>query len=836
MIRDCLHEFGRASALEVNFVKSKLFVSPINGVEVSMLSSTRGTPLTDNLETYLGVPIIHGRVNYETYAPDLVDMLLKRLTDWKGRKVLIQSTSAAIPLHSMETALLLISVCDKLDRLNSNFLWGGSTEYAHNHLISWDQVCGPKHMGGLGLRKARTNNLARLAKASSRLHLNHDVLWCKVFRNKYFNMWLANKPICQKLDIPDAVDRYEAASAFLSDSGTWNLTHFLCQLFEQSWFRLRLSGLTSNGLFTVQPAYKLAASLDANQQVSVKTGWIWRLDCPERLRFFHLINTNQMRVRKNMTNNASCLACGNALESASHLFHDCSILKEIWSGLQVTRLQPDFFSSDFEPADRILGCVLLITILWGLWKNRNKRVSKGSRGFAVAGGSIQNESAEWIKGYQMKIRVTNSLQAELWSVRQGLILGKELGIRRLIVEVDALLETSILLILDYECWQLIMKVGLWRSDIRVLVGRNIMFFFLICVFGWSLKLSEAQMVPALFVFGDSQVDVGNNNHLFFSIAKANFPHNGVDFPTKKATGRYSNGKNAADFLAEKLGLSSSPAYLSLSSNTHASYMNGVSFASGGSGILNTSSQVLGQSIPLSDQVNNFLSVHKVMLQKMGTDGLERHFSKSLFAIVIGSNDILNYFESEDEKDTPEHLVNLMVNNLKAEIKKLYGFGARKILVSGVGAVGCVPAQRAKHSTHECNEEVNMWVVKYNEGLKEVLKGLKIRTSRPKLRLPRFVWYHAKSHPRSIGSRYKYITTFWKLTGFKEVRAACCGLGELRAKIPCLPFSSYCPNRADHVFWDLYHPTEAMSRIVADTVFDGPSEYCVPMNVRQLIAA
>ncbi|KAK5772459.1 GDSL esterase/lipase At5g55050-like [Gossypium arboreum] len=359
---------------------------------------------------------------------------------------------------------------------------------------------------------------------------------------------------------------------------------------------------------------------------------------------------------------------------------------------------------------------------------------------------------------------------------------------------------------------------------RVLVGRNIMFFFLICVLGWCLKLSEAQMVPALFVFGDSQVDVGNNNHLFFSIAKANFPHNGVDFPTKKATGRYSNGKNAADFLAEKLGLSSSPAYLSLSSNTHASYMNGVSFASGGSGILNTSSQVLGQSIPLSDQVNNFLSVHKVMLQKMGTDGLEKHFSKSLFAIVIGSNDILNYFESENEKDTPEHLVNLMVNNLKAEIKKLYGFGARKILVSGVGAIGCVPAQRAKHSTHECNEEVNMWVVKYNEGLKEVLKGLKSE-------LP--------------GLNYAFLDLYGIMQkvirdpsahGFKEVRAACCGLGELRAKIPCLPFSSYCPNRADHVFWDLYHPTEAMSRIVADTVFDGPSEYCVPMNVRQLIAA
>ncbi|KAJ0914460.1 putative triacylglycerol lipase [Helianthus annuus] len=57
-----------------------------------------------------------------------------------------------------------------------------------------------------------------------------------------------------------------------------------------------------------------------------------------------------------------------------------------------------------------------------------------------------------------------------------------------------------------------------------------------------------QSVPAIYIFGDSLVDVGNNNHLPLSLLKANFPHNGVDFPTGQATGRFSNGKNAADFL------------------------------------------------------------------------------------------------------------------------------------------------------------------------------------------------------------------------------------------------------------------------------------------------
>ena len=50
------------------------------------------------------------------------------------------------------------------------------------------------------------------------------------------------------------------------------------------------------------------------------------------------------------------------------------------------------------------------------------------------------------------------------------------------------------------------------------------------------------------MFGDSLVDAGNNNYLPFSVAKGNYPHNGIDFPKKKATGRFCNGKNFADVI------------------------------------------------------------------------------------------------------------------------------------------------------------------------------------------------------------------------------------------------------------------------------------------------
>jgi hypothetical protein len=67
-------------------------------------------------------------------------------------------------------------------------------------------------------------------------------------------------------------------------------------------------------------------------------------------------------------------------------------------------------------------------------------------------------------------------------------------------------------------------------------------------------------VPAIYVFGDSTADVGNNNYLpGGGVPRANFPHNGVDFPTSRPTGRFSNGYNGVDFLGKALNSQLQPA-------------------------------------------------------------------------------------------------------------------------------------------------------------------------------------------------------------------------------------------------------------------------------------
>ncbi|KAJ7963790.1 GDSL esterase/lipase [Quillaja saponaria] len=359
---------------------------------------------------------------------------------------------------------------------------------------------------------------------------------------------------------------------------------------------------------------------------------------------------------------------------------------------------------------------------------------------------------------------------------------------------------------------------------------NFFLFLSFFTFSTRFRLSEAQMVPAIYVFGDSLVDVGNNNYLSLSIAKANLPHYGIDFPTKKPNGRFTNGKNAADLIAEKLGLATSPPYLSLATslaskfNKHkASFLDGVSFASGGAGIFKGTDERYRQSIPLTKQVDYYSKVYEEMKQELAYSDLQLHLSKSIFAVVIGSNDFFDYFGSSKKNSTPQQFVDSMVFTLKEQLKRIYEFGGRKFMFVGVGAIGCCPSIRVKNKTEECNAEMNYWSVKYNEGLNSMLKEWKMQLK--DINYSYFDTYNAMQNLIQNPASY----------GFAEIKAACCGIGELRAKGPCLPISSYCSNREDHIFWDEYHPTESAYRILVDAIFGGSSKYAFPITIRQLIA-
>ncbi|ONK73170.1 uncharacterized protein A4U43_C04F28000 [Asparagus officinalis] len=66
------------------------------------------------------------------------------------------------------------------------------------------------------------------------------------------------------------------------------------------------------------------------------------------------------------------------------------------------------------------------------------------------------------------------------------------------------------------------------------------------------RQGKRELAPAMFVFGDSLIDNGNNNDLP-SFAKANYYPYGIDF-SGGPTGRFSNGYTIVDEIAESSGI------------------------------------------------------------------------------------------------------------------------------------------------------------------------------------------------------------------------------------------------------------------------------------------
>lgn len=184
--------FCIASGQTVNFDKSAVLCSPNTCKEVAKeISLICGSLLTENLGKYLGMPLLHSRITKATYG-GLVDKVHGRLASWKsnvlslaGRSTLIQAVTSAIPIYSMQTAKLPISVCEELDQINRDFFWVGSEKRHKVHLCQWDLVCRPKGKGGLGFKKSHNMNQALLAKVGWRLLQKDTSLWAKIFEAKY---------------------------------------------------------------------------------------------------------------------------------------------------------------------------------------------------------------------------------------------------------------------------------------------------------------------------------------------------------------------------------------------------------------------------------------------------------------------------------------------------------------------------------------------------------------------------------------------------------------------------------------------------------------------------
>lgn len=219
--------------------------------------------------------------------------------------------------------------------------------------------------------------------------------------------------------------------------------------------------------------------------------------------------------------------------------------------------------------------------------------------------------------------------------------------------------------------------------------------FVLFSFLSPLKASAATFTQ-MFVFGDSLSDTGN----VFNASQAT----GTVFPPIYLNGRFSNGPNWVDYLAEDLNLSPTPVTTVLGLGIPPSQ--GINFAFGGAttGLDNTVNPKL---LGLQQQVGLFTQLVPAN-QAANPD--------ALYVLWAGAND---YLPTESTTFTPFNTPETTIGNLSFALSTLAAVGAKNFLVVNLPDLGEVPLTNKTPISTSLNTLTSL----HNTGLTATINAL-----------------------------------------------------------------------------------------------------------------
>ncbi|GKV09740.1 hypothetical protein SLEP1_g21196 [Rubroshorea leprosula] len=330
---------------------------------------------------------------------------------------------------------------------------------------------------------------------------------------------------------------------------------------------------------------------------------------------------------------------------------------------------------------------------------------------------------------------------------------------------------------------------------------------------------------ALFVFGDSLFDPGNNQYLNGSLPQPSattWPYGETYF--EHPTGRLSDGRIVPDFIAEFAKLPILTPYLKPGSHR---FTDGTNFASAGAGVL---PETNSGTIHINLQLSYFKDVEKSLRKEIGNEAAKNLLKRAVYLFSIGGNDYFNFYTmypSATQTDQRKY-VEMVIGNLTSVLKEIYGMGGRKIAFQNAGPLGCLPSMREMNPNlgGECAEELSKLAGLHNRYLASVLK--KLESELPGFKYSLFDYFN------SLGDRVSNPSTY----GFKEGKAACCGSGTYRGSgcgggVSGTDLFEVCSDPGEYVWFDGAHTTERTNRQLAELLWSGVPNLTRPYNIKQL---
>ncbi|GJY53364.1 RNA-directed DNA polymerase, eukaryota, reverse transcriptase zinc-binding domain protein [Tanacetum coccineum] len=183
-----LHVFYLASGLKINIHKSNIYGIGVNEDEVYNMASNAGCIAGNIPFNYLGLPIGSNMKSIASWKI-LIDRFRSRLSTWKasllsigGRLTLIKSVLGSLGIYYLSIFRAPESVLNDLERIRSNFFWGGNQDGKKIAWVKWPIILNSYDNGGLNIGSLKAFNLALLQKWRWRLFTSPNDLWVKVVK------------------------------------------------------------------------------------------------------------------------------------------------------------------------------------------------------------------------------------------------------------------------------------------------------------------------------------------------------------------------------------------------------------------------------------------------------------------------------------------------------------------------------------------------------------------------------------------------------------------------------------------------------------------------------
>ncbi|CAH8339335.1 unnamed protein product [Eruca vesicaria subsp. sativa] len=296
----------------------------------------------------------------------------------------------------------------------------------------------------------------------------------------------------------------------------------------------------------------------------------------------------------------------------------------------------------------------------------------------------------------------------------------------------------------------------------------------------------------LFVFGDSYADTGNIRKSLADSWKMPY---GVSFPGKPS-GRFSDGRISTDFLARYVGIKSPIPYTWKNYAGKERLLYGMNYAYGGTGVFKTFNNPLPN---MTTQIDYFQSV-----LSSGNIYSPSDLNSSLALVSNAGNDYGTFILQKRPMREFLGFIKKVVDQIEVNLRRIHKLGVKKIAVTSLQPLGCLPSKTTYTSFKHCNASDNAFVSLHNTLLRRAVVKLNNET-KPST----FVILDLYNAFLTVIKNKKAEPGFTRFVN--PLKPCCVGItsNDSCSNVDEKGEKKYtvCEDPKTSFFWDVFHPTE-----------------------------